>query len=88
MITVLSVLVVAFALSYALLTLFRRPLRKSEAFTTVSCKKCGTVPHRVHRGAIVKLISKVIPLRSFQCRSCKTRFVRVKPLSEKVGAHA
>jgi hypothetical protein len=84
----LLVVAVAFALVYGLLILLRRPIRKSERFTTVTCPSCGTTPHRVHRGPITKAISAVLPLRTFRCSTCKKTFVRVKPLSEKIGAHS
>lgn len=84
----LLVVAVIFALVYGLLTLLRRPIRKSVRFTTVTCPECGTTPHRVHRGPITKALSTLIPLRTFRCSTCKKRFVRVKPLSEKIGAHS
>lgn len=84
----LLVVAVAFALAYGLLKLLRRPIRKSDRFTTVTCPTCGTTPHRVHRGPITKAISTVLPLRTFRCSTCKKKFVRVKPLSEKIGANA
>ncbi|MEN9839179.1 MAG: hypothetical protein RL177_658 [Bacteroidota bacterium] len=84
----LLVVAVAFALIYGLLKLLRRPIRKSERLTTVTCPNCGTTPHRVHRGPISKAISKVLPLRKFRCSTCKRTFIRVKPLSEKIGSHA
>lgn len=84
----LLVVAVSFALVYGLLKLFRRPIRRSVRLTTATCPTCGTTPHRVHRGPITKTLSAVIPLRKFRCSSCKRTFVRVKPLTEKVGAHA
>jgi hypothetical protein len=84
----LLVVAVSFALVYGLLNLLRRPIRKSDWATTVTCATCGTIPHRVHRGPISKAISTVLPLRKFRCGTCKRTFIRVKPLSEKIGAHS
>lgn len=84
----LLVVAVAFALAFGLLILLRRPIRKSDRFTTVTCPTCGTTPHRVHRGPITKAISAVLPLRTFRCSTCKKQFVRVKPLNEKIGTHS
>lgn|GEM_PF-4393250 len=66
--------------------LFRRQLRKSPRFTQVVCPTCGTVPPRVHRTLIIRVLSAVVPMRMFGCRTCKRTFVRVKPLREQVGA--
>jgi len=66
--------------------LFRRTLRKSPRFTQVVCPTCGTPPSRVHRTWLVRILSAVVPLRMYSCRSCKRTFVRVKPLREQVGA--
>jgi DNA-directed RNA polymerase subunit RPC12/RpoP len=84
----LLVVAVSFALAYGLLKLLRRPIRKSVRLTTVTCPTCGTTPHRVHRGPITKAISEILPLRTFRCSTCKRKFVRVKPLTEKIGAHS
>jgi hypothetical protein len=84
----LLVVAVAFALVYGLLKLFYRPICRSEWLTTVTCPTCGTTPHRVHRGYITKALSEIIPLRTFRCSTCKKKFVRVKPLNEKIGANA
>ena len=84
----LLVAAVTFALVYGLLKLLRRPILKSEWLTTATCPTCGTTPHRVHRGYITKAISAVLPLRTFRCSTCKRKFVRVKPLNEKIGANA
>lgn len=84
----LLVVAVSFALVYGLLILLRRPIRKSDWLTTANCSTCGTEPHRVHRGPISKAFSRVLPLRKFRCKTCKRTFIRVKPLSEKIGSHA
>lgn len=66
--------------------LFRRPLRKSERLTQVVCPACGTVPPRIHRTPPIRVLSAVVPMRMFGCRTCKRTFIRVKPLREQVGA--
>lgn len=88
MLSQLLVVAVSIAIVFALLNLLRRPIRKSERLTTVVCPTCGTVPHRIHRGPIAKAISEVLPLRAFRCSTCKRKFIRVKPLSEKIGSHS
>lgn len=78
----IAVIVVLFGAGY----LFRRPLRKSARFTQVVCPTCGTVPPRVHRTLPIRILSAVVPMRMYGCRTCKRTFVRVKPLREQVGA--
>lgn len=88
MLSQLFVVVATVAVAYALLILLRRPIRRFDRLTSVTCPNCGTNPARVHRGFITKAFSQVLPLRSYRCMSCKRRFVRVKPLTEKIGAEA
>lgn len=85
MYTAISVVLVVLASLYLLVLGFRRPMRKSRRFTTVTCSECGNAPHRIHRTAIVRWLSAIIPLRMFGCTKCKRTFVRVKPLNEQIG---
>jgi hypothetical protein len=79
---VVVTIVALFLIAYS----FRRSIRKSVRFTTVTCPECGNTPHRIHRTTIIRWLSAIIPLRMFGCLKCKKTFVRVKPLNEQIGA--
>lgn len=79
----------AFALAAILIgagQVLRRPLQKSTRLTRVVCPVCATVPPRIHRNRIMHILSAIVPLRMYGCRTCKRTFVRVKKLREQVGA--